>query len=125
MISKETGNPSSAVNNSNSSLKTEEETVIQVAANFNKVAPPATGKEIVTPSSAVNNSNSSLKTEEKTILQVAPPAASKAIIDVSRPLVACVDDSPIICRSLEEILTHQGYRFVGIQDSLTAVLKPN
>ncbi|MBD2515772.1 response regulator [Nostoc sp. FACHB-973] len=121
-ISKETGNPSSAVNNSNSSLKTEEDTVLQVAPNFNKVAPPATGKEIVSPSSAVNNSNSSLKKEENTVIQVAPPAARKAIIDVSRPLVACVDDSPTICRSLEEILTHQGYRFVGIQESLTAVL---
>nr|WP_322683462.1 response regulator [Nostoc sp. DedQUE07]MDZ8128977.1 response regulator [Nostoc sp. DedQUE07] len=75
------------------------------------------------PSSAVNNPNSSLKTEENTVIQVAPPAASKAIIDVSRPLVACVDDSPTICRSLEEILTHQNYRFIGIQDSLTAVLK--
>ncbi|MEH2176770.1 response regulator [Nostoc sp.] len=122
-ISKETGNPSNAVNNSNSSLKIEEDTVIQVAPNFNIVASPATSKEIVSPSSSVNNSNSSLKTEEKTILQVGPPVASKAIIDVSRPLVACVDDSPTICRSLEEILTHQGYRFVGIQDSLTAVLK--
>ncbi|MEH1814671.1 MAG: response regulator [Nostoc sp.] len=121
-ISKETGNPSSAVNNSNSSLKTEEDTVLQVAPNFNKVAPPATSKEIVSPSSAVNNFNSSLKKEENTVIQFAPPAASKAIIDVSRPLVACVDDSPMICRSLEEILTHQGYRFVGIQDSLTAVL---
>ncbi len=121
-ISQETGNPSSTVNNSNSSLKTEEDTVIQVAPNFNKVASPATGKEIVSPSSAVNNSNSSLKTEEKTILQVGLPAASKAIIDVSRPLVACVDDSPTICRSLEEILIHQGYRFVGIQESLTAIL---
>ncbi|MBC1224885.1 response regulator [Nostoc sp. UCD121] len=122
VISKETGNPSSAVNNSNSSLKTEEDTVIQVAPNFNKVAPPATSKEIVSPSNAVNNSNSSLKKEEKTILQVGLPAASKVIIDVSRPLVACVDDSPTICLSLEEFLTHQGYRFVGIQDSLTAVL---
>ncbi|MEH1941634.1 MAG: response regulator [Nostoc sp.] len=122
VISKETGNPSSAVNNSNSSLKIEEDTVLQVAPNFNKVAPPATSKEIVSPSSAVNNFNSSLKKEENTVIQFAPPAASKAIIDVSRPLVACVDDSPMICRSLEEILTHQGYRFVGIQDSLTAVL---
>ncbi|MFN6487813.1 MULTISPECIES: response regulator [unclassified Nostoc] len=122
VISKETGNPSSAVNNSNSSLKTEEDTVLQVAPNFNKFAPPATSKEIFSPSSAVNNFNSSLKKEENTVIQVAPPAASKAIIDVSRPLVACVDDSPTICRSLEEILTHQGYRFLGIQDSLTAVL---
>ncbi|MDZ8227507.1 response regulator [Nostoc sp. ChiVER01] len=121
-ISQETGNPFSAVNHSNSSLKTEEDTVLQVAPNFNKVAPPVTDKEIVSPSSAVNNSNYLLKTEQKTILQVAPPATSKAIIDVSRPLVACVDDSPMICRSLEEILTHQGYRFVGIQESLTAVL---
>ncbi|MHC5850063.1 response regulator [Nostoc sp.] len=122
VISKETGNPSSAVNNSNSSLKTEEDTVLQFAPNFNKVVPPAPSKEIVSPSSAVNNFKSSLKKEENTVIQFAPPAASKAIIDVSRPLVACVDDSPTICRSLEEILTHQGYRFVGIQDSLTAVL---
>ncbi|MEH1779205.1 MAG: response regulator [Nostoc sp.] len=121
-MSQETGNPSSAVNNSNFSLKTEEDTVIQVGPNFKKVALPATSKEIVSPSSAVNNSNSSLKREENTVLQFAPPATSKAIIDVSRPLVACVDDSPTICRSLEEILTHQGYRFVGIQESLTAVL---
>ncbi|MBD2409527.1 response regulator [Nostoc calcicola FACHB-389] len=122
-ITQETGNQSSAVNNSNSSPKTEEDTVIQVAPNFNKVAPAASGKEIVSPSSAVNNFNSSQKKEENTVIQVGPPAASKAIIDVSRPLVACVDDSPTICRSLEEILTHQGYRFVGIQESLTAVLK--
>jgi two-component system, chemotaxis family, response regulator PixG len=121
-ISQETGNPSGAINNSNSSLKTEEDTVLQVAPNFNKFAPPVTGKEIVSPSSIVNNSNSSLKIAEKTIFQVGLPSASKAIIDVSRPLVACVDDSPTICRSLEEILSHQGYRFVGIQDSLTAVL---
>ncbi|MDZ8104685.1 MAG: response regulator [Nostoc sp. DedQUE12a] len=148
-ISQETGNPSSAVNNPNSSLKTEENTVIQVAPpatskqivspsstvnNPNsslkteentviQAASPATSKQIVSPSSTVNNPNSSLKKEENTVIQVAPPAASKAIIDVSRPLVACVDDSPTICRSLEEILTHQNYRFVGIQDSLTAVLK--
>ncbi|MDF5707264.1 MAG: response regulator [Nostoc sp. S4] len=121
-ISKETGNPSSVVN-SNSSQKTEENTFIQVAPNFKKVPPPATSKEIISPSSAINNSNSSQKTEDNTVIQVAPPAASKAIIDVSRPLVACVDDSPTICRSLEEILTHQGYRFVGIQESLIAILQ--
>ena len=120
--SKEIVNPSSAVNNSNSSFKKEEDTVIQVAPNFQKVALPTASKEIVSPSSAVNNSNSSFKKEENTVIQVAPPAASKAIIDVSRPLIACVDDSPTICCSLEEILTHQGYRFVGIQESLTAIL---
>ncbi|MFN6526416.1 response regulator [Nostoc sp. ChiSLP03a] len=145
----ETGNQSSTVNNLNSSPKTEENTVIQVATpaaskqivspssavnhpNFSpkteentviQVALPATSKQIVSPSITVNNPNSSPKTEENTVIQVAPPAANKAIIDASRPLIACVDDSPTICRSLEEILTHQNYRFVGIQDSLTAVLK--
>ncbi|MDZ8053768.1 MAG: response regulator [Aulosira sp. ZfuCHP01] len=114
--SKQIVSPSSAVNHPNSLLKTEEKTVIQTA-------PPAASKQIVSPASAVNHPNSSPKTEEKTVIQTAPPAASKTIIDVSRPLVACVDDSPTICRSLEEILTHQNYRFVGIQDSLTAVLK--
>ncbi|BAY27673.1 response regulator receiver protein [Calothrix sp. NIES-2100] len=129
-ISKETDNPSSAVNNSNSSLNTEENTFLQVAPNITKTAPPATSKEIVNSSSVVNHLNSSLNTEENTLLQVAPnitktapPATSKAITDVSRPLVACVDDSPVICRTLEGLLIHQGYRFVGIQESLTAVLK--
>ncbi|HEY9653996.1 MAG TPA: response regulator [Crinalium sp.] len=36
-------------------------------------------------------------------------------------LVACVDDSPAVCRVMETILTQSGYRFVGVQDSLRAI----
>lgn len=37
------------------------------------------------------------------------------------PLVACVDDSPLVCQSMEKILTSGGYRFLGVQDSLRAI----
>ena len=44
-----------------------------------------------------------------------PPEASQG------PLVACVDDSPLVCQSMEKILTSGGYRFLGVQDSLRAI----
>ncbi|MBH8561313.1 response regulator [Nostoc sp. CENA67] len=37
------------------------------------------------------------------------------------PLVACVDDSPQVCKMLEEILTANGLRFVKIQDAVQAL----
>lgn len=37
------------------------------------------------------------------------------------PLIACVDDSPIICQTLERILTQAGYQFLGINDALRAI----
>lgn len=37
------------------------------------------------------------------------------------PLIACVDDSPLVCQSMEKILTSGGYRFLGVQDSLRAI----
>ena len=44
-----------------------------------------------------------------------PPAASVS------PLVACVDDSPLVCQSMEKILTTAGYQFLAVQDSLRAI----
>lgn len=44
-----------------------------------------------------------------------PPPAAQA------PLVACVDDSPLVCQSLEKILTTAGYQFLAVQDSLRAI----
>ncbi|MDJ0897909.1 MAG: response regulator [Xenococcus sp. MO_188.B8] len=51
-------------------------------------------------------------------------------ISVQTPLIACVDDSPMVCNSLEKFMTSAGYRFVGINDSLRAfsillALKPD
>ncbi|HEY9631781.1 MAG TPA: response regulator [Coleofasciculaceae cyanobacterium] len=36
------------------------------------------------------------------------------------PLIACVDDSPLVCQTMEVLLTASGYRFVGIDDALRA-----
>lgn len=44
-----------------------------------------------------------------------PPVAPQA------PLIACVDDSPSVCQSMERILTGAGYQFVPVQDSLRAI----
>jgi chemotaxis family two-component system response regulator PixG len=37
------------------------------------------------------------------------------------PLIACVDDSPQICKMLERIITSHGMRFIGVQDSVQAL----
>ncbi|MEH1778168.1 MAG: response regulator [Nostoc sp.] len=37
------------------------------------------------------------------------------------PLVACVDDSPQVCKMLEDIITSNGLRFVKIQDAVQAL----
>ncbi|MEA5508452.1 response regulator [Crocosphaera sp. UHCC 0190] len=37
------------------------------------------------------------------------------------PLVACVDDSPLMCQTLEKILTGANYQFLGINDPLRAI----
>ena len=37
------------------------------------------------------------------------------------PLIACVDDSPLICQTMEKLLAGAGYRFVGVNDDLRAI----
>ncbi|BFM40179.1 response regulator [Synechocystis sp. LKSZ1] len=37
------------------------------------------------------------------------------------PLIACVDDSPLMCQTLEKILTAANYQFIGINDPLRAL----
>ena len=39
----------------------------------------------------------------------------------TKPVIACIDDSPQICNIMEQIITKAGYRFVGIQQALQAV----
>jgi len=36
-------------------------------------------------------------------------------------LIACVDDSPLVCQSMEKILKQNGYDFLGINDALRAI----
>jgi len=49
-------------------------------------------------------------------IPLAPPAQA-----VQGPLIACVDDSPLVCQTMEQILTGAGYQFVAVQDSLRAI----
>lgn len=56
----------------------------------------------------------------------APIAPTTPVTPVSNtaakgPLIACVDDSPLVCQSMEKILTTAGYQFLGVQDSLRAI----
>lgn len=37
------------------------------------------------------------------------------------PLIACVDDSPLVCKTMESLLTTAGYRFVAVNDPLRAI----
>jgi chemotaxis family two-component system response regulator PixG len=37
------------------------------------------------------------------------------------PLIACVDDSPLVCQTMEKILTSAGYQFLAVQDSMRAI----
>lgn len=49
------------------------------------------------------------------------PVSVPATVVAEGLLVACVDDSPAVCRVMETILTKSGYRFVAVQDSLRAI----
>lgn len=42
-------------------------------------------------------------------------------INPNAPLIACVDDSPQVCKMLEEIVTANGMRFLKIQDPVQAL----
>ncbi len=52
----------------------------------------------------------------KTIASVAAPTSI-----ATAPLIACIDDSPQVCKIMEQIITKHGYRFVAIQESLQAL----
>ncbi|MGF1536368.1 MAG: response regulator [Elainellaceae cyanobacterium] len=39
----------------------------------------------------------------------------------AKPAIACVDDSPLVCQSLERIVKASGHEFIGIQDASRAI----
>lgn len=68
------------------------------------------------------------------IEDINPPNHSQKFIineekcDSSTPLIACIDDSPQICKIMEHIIADCGYRSISIQESLQAlpsVIKAN
>ncbi|BAZ44538.1 two-component response regulator [Chondrocystis sp. NIES-4102] len=55
---------------------------------------------------------------------VSPPIAGKLAqtpITPRRVTIACIDDSPIICQTMENIINQAGYQFVGEMDGLRAI----
>ena len=42
-------------------------------------------------------------------------------VNKSKSVIACVDDSPLVCQGFQKILTDLGYSFLGIQDPLQAI----
>ncbi len=54
------------------------------------------------------------------VIAIAPePRVIKVVVE--QPLIACVDDSAWMCKTLETVVTAAGYRFLGIQDPLRAI----
>ena len=53
---------------------------------------------------------------------IAPPRSNQKSTDdrqtedSSKPLIACIDDSPQVCKILEQIIAKQGYRCISIQE---------
>ncbi|MGK7872477.1 MAG: response regulator [Xenococcaceae cyanobacterium] len=54
---------------------------------------------------------------------VSPPVSGVLSTSAAprKPLIACVDDSPMICESMENIVKAAGYQFVGVHDALRAI----
>ncbi|GAB4532162.1 MAG: response regulator [Pleurocapsa sp.] len=54
---------------------------------------------------------------------VSTPIAQKLVKTVSHhsTVIACIDDSPVICQTLEAIITQAGYKFVSEMDGLRAI----
>lgn len=65
--------------------------------------------------------------EPITTISVSPVPESSRSINSPRQsaqrnaLIACIDDSPFICKAVGDMILRAGYRFVAIQDSLQAV----
>jgi chemotaxis family two-component system response regulator PixG len=61
------------------------------------------------------------------IADLAPPISALPPVDDTieevepGPLIACIDDSPLMCQTMEKILTSANYQFLGINDPLRAI----
>jgi two-component system, chemotaxis family, response regulator PixG len=64
------------------------------------------------------------------VLALTPPPAiyqppvlnfMPSVVPQHQPLIACIDDSPIVHHRLEQILRPQGYRFLSVQEPLRAI----
>lgn len=56
-------------------------------------------------------------------LPLSPPIAQKLnkTIVPRRKIIACIDDSPVICQTMNTIITEAGYQFISEMDGLRAI----
>lgn len=50
-----------------------------------------------------------------------PASVAETSFGNASPLIACVDDSAIVCWTMEKLLTTAGYRFIAINDGFRAI----
>lgn len=50
-----------------------------------------------------------------------PPPKPKPAIDTRKPVIACIDDSAIICQAMGTVLTKANYNYVSVSDPLRAI----
>ena len=50
-----------------------------------------------------------------------PRQGNDDLINNQKIVIACVDDSPLICQTMEKIITSAGYSFIGVNDALRAI----
>ena len=65
----------------------------------------------------------SLTPANRTAAPTAPasPAQPSVPAAAGKSLIACIDDSPMVCQTMEQILTGAGYQIITIQDPLRAI----
>ena len=57
----------------------------------------------------------------KVLQKIFTTAKNSQVNNSNQPLIVCIDDSPQICKVMEQIITNAGYRFIPIQESITAI----
>jgi two-component system, chemotaxis family, response regulator PixG len=51
-----------------------------------------------------------------TLFPTETPPVDRLVATNASPLIACIDDSVLVCKNLEKIITENGYRYLGVQD---------
>ncbi|KJH70969.1 response regulator [Aliterella atlantica] len=52
-------------------------------------------------------------------LIASPPSTPQ--LSFEQPLIACIDDSRLVCQTMEKIVTEAGYQFIAVEDPLRAL----
>jgi len=97
-------------------------TTKQSTAKQTKIGHPATKRPTSSNTAIAQTTSSNTAIKSKA---AGDPPDRKATLETSgpkKPLIACVDDSPMICQTLGDILTAAGYQFMALNDALRAIV---